>query len=155
MPTEVQEPYAVVVLLEKDFIVVDLTQSKWVHTQFTSCTSTCNKLSQRLITSEIHMGVIDMLMKNHRAKHDCKYACQFLNDPSLSISPRCQLNMLLLWDRNKVNSTCTVFKVTLYTSCSLCYKAFYTPSLNTNIYILKCLSWFSIVPQRKRLWGNL
>ncbi len=27
--TEVQEPYAVVVLLEKDFVVVDLTQSKW------------------------------------------------------------------------------------------------------------------------------
>ncbi len=26
--TEVQEPYAVVVLLEKDFVVVDLTQSK-------------------------------------------------------------------------------------------------------------------------------
>lgn len=26
--TEVQEPYAVVVLLEKDLIVVDLTQSK-------------------------------------------------------------------------------------------------------------------------------
>lgn len=28
--TEVQEPYAVVVLLEKDLIVVDLTQSKYV-----------------------------------------------------------------------------------------------------------------------------
>lgn len=27
-PAEVQEPYAVVVLLEKDLIVVDLTQSK-------------------------------------------------------------------------------------------------------------------------------
>lgn len=27
---EVQEPYAVVVLLEKDLIVVDLTQSKYV-----------------------------------------------------------------------------------------------------------------------------
>lgn len=35
--TEVQEPYAVVVLLEKDLIVVDLTQSKYVshvHTLF-------------------------------------------------------------------------------------------------------------------------
>lgn len=29
--TEVQEPYAVVVLLEKDLIVVDLTQSKCVR----------------------------------------------------------------------------------------------------------------------------
>lgn len=28
--TEVQDPYAVVVLLEKDLIVVDLTQSKYV-----------------------------------------------------------------------------------------------------------------------------
>lgn len=33
--TEVQEPYAVVVLLEKDLIVVDLTQSKYVTVKHT------------------------------------------------------------------------------------------------------------------------
>lgn len=32
---EVQDPYAVVVLLEKDLIVVDLTQSKYVFHCFT------------------------------------------------------------------------------------------------------------------------
>lgn len=32
--TEVQEPYAVVVLLEKDLIVVDLTQSKYVTVKY-------------------------------------------------------------------------------------------------------------------------
>lgn len=31
---EFQDPYAVVVLLEKDLIVVDLTQSKWVQSLF-------------------------------------------------------------------------------------------------------------------------
>lgn len=43
--TEVQEPYAVVVLLEKDLIVVDLTQSKYVLHIYSMYTHTFQQLS--------------------------------------------------------------------------------------------------------------
>lgn len=53
--TEVQEPYAVVVLLEKDLIVVDLTQSKYVTVKHTvrhhiseSHHRVCKNITQRV-----------------------------------------------------------------------------------------------------------
>lgn len=57
---EVQDPYAVVVLLEKDLIVVDLTQSKYVFDTHcpneASCFSSATMMSVKTFSSYSHLN---------------------------------------------------------------------------------------------------
>lgn len=101
---------------------------------------TCSNVSQH--PSEIHVGVIDMFIKNHRAKHDRQYAWRFVKwsvtRHQSQVSIKHAVVMRQRQGQLSAHSVLSCTLETLHTSCSLCCKATYRTSLNTNVYIWKC-----------------
>lgn len=97
----------------------------------------CRNVSQH--PGEIHMGVIDMFIENHRAKHDRKCACQFVRWSVTPHQPQVSIKHAVFMRRRQgqpnAHSVLSCTLETLNTSCSLCSKATYRTSLNTNAYI--------------------
>lgn len=147
--TEVQEPYAVVVLLEKDFVVVDLTQSKWaifswaflpLAYKHTSCPVRLCEWCNSMWCSSITLQT-DTLSRGNSTQHPiyivyercvekdliysvCVRACVRVNITGL-VTHKHPSNELLLRDWARVSPTHTHWLFDTETFASLTLKVFF------------------------------